>query len=132
MGDINDEFTVNASNKKNKEVENFFKGYEFTKTDDDSLVEEFVNTHDGSDDYKQAIRSLIEAEVKHAMDEEIKKAKQELITEQRKAIIQIVEENRSIIRELVGEEKTAIWEKAAELRKSLLIHFSQELSNHNI
>jgi hypothetical protein len=127
-GDINDESRVEDDIKAGDIVKND----ESSKTEDDSLVAEFVKINDDPDDSKQALRSLLEVEVKHVMDEEIKKAKQELITEQRKAIIQILEENKKIIRELVEEEKTAIWDKVAELRKSLLLHFSEELNNHNM
>jgi hypothetical protein len=143
MGDINDNFVVRAAGE-HKEVEDFLSRYaakdkeddppvdEFAKAQDsDSLVEEFAMTQDNQDDYKQALKSLIEDEVKQTIDEEIKKAKQELMTEQRKAILQIVEENKAMIRELVGEEKAAIRDKAADLRKSLLLHLSDELGSHN-
>ena len=128
MGDINDKSIVGDIDKGKP----IFTPEELKSIQDDSLVEELLKTHDGLDDHRQALRSLIEAETKYAMDEEIKKAKQELITEQRKAITELVEESKSIIRELVGEEKTAIYIQVIELRKSLLLYVSEQLSNHNM
>ena len=96
------------------------KDQELTETKDDSIAEEFVGTHNALDDYRTELKQLIESEVINIMDEEIKKAKLELLAEQKKAIIQVVEEHKSIIRELVEEEKKTIWDKAEELRKSIL------------
>ena len=150
MGDISDKFVVGANFKaedikKNDELtkteddssieesvaEDIKKNDELTKTEDDSSVGESVKKHYGPNDYVQDLRGLIEAEVQNIFNEEIKKAKQELITEHRKVITQITEEQKSIIRELVKEEKNAIWDKAAELKKSLLLHLSEELNNNN-
>ncbi|MFC1871784.1 hypothetical protein ACFLYF_05255 [Chloroflexota bacterium] len=72
------------------------------------------------DDYRQGVKNLIEAEVRNVIDEEMKKAAQELLDEQRKAIRQIVEEHRVAIREAVEEEKKAIWSRVEELKKSIL------------
>ena len=72
------------------------------------------------DEYRKGVMSLIEAEVKNVIDEEMKKAAQELLEEQRKAIRQIVEEHRTAIREAVEEEKKAIHTRIEELRKSIL------------
>jgi len=123
--DINDKFQV-------KKTEYIVKHDELTKTEDDSLVEESVKTEDAPDNYKRDLRRLFDAEVQNTLDEEIKKAKQELLTEYRKAITQTVEEHKSLLRELVEEEKKAIWDKAAELKKSLLLHLSEQSSNHNM
>jgi ClpP class serine protease len=72
------------------------------------------------DEYRKGVMNLIEAEVRNVIDEEMKKAAQELLDEQRKAIRQIVEEHRVAIREAVEEEKKAIWTRVEELRKSIL------------
>lgn len=72
------------------------------------------------DDYREAIKKLIDTEVKNALDEELRKAAQELVEEQRKAIQQLVEEHKMAIREVVAEEKKAIWARADELKKSIL------------
>ena len=61
----------------------------------------------GAGDYRESVRKLIEKEVQNAMDEELRKAAQELVDEQRKAIRQIV-------------EKKAIRVRAEDLRKSML------------
>lgn len=123
--DINDKFQV-------KKTEYIVKHDELTKTEDDSLVEESVKTHDAPDNYKRDLSRLFDAEVQNTLDEEIKKAKQELLTEYRKAITQTVEEHKSLLKELVEEEQKAIPDKAAELKKSLLLHLSEESSNHNM
>ena len=127
MADINDKYKVEV----NLEAEDIIKQDELTKTEDDFSFGESVKKYDGLNDYVQDLRGLIEAEVQNNFDEEIKKAKQELITEHRKAITQITEEQKSIIRELVKEEKKAIWGKAAEFKQSLLLHLSEEFKNNN-
>ncbi len=67
------------------------------------------------DEYREAIRKLIDTEVKNALDEEIRNATKELIEEHRKAIKQIVEEHKLVIREVVEEEKKAIGARAEAL-----------------
>lgn len=75
---------------------------------------------DEVDEYREAVKKLIETEVKDAIDEELRKAAQELLEEQRKAIRQMVEEHRLAIKEAVEEEKKAIWTRVEELRRSIL------------
>ena len=72
------------------------------------------------DEYREAVKKLIETEVKDAIDEELRKAAQELLEEQRKAIRQMVEEHKLAIKEAVEEEKKAIWTRVEELRRSIL------------
>ncbi len=79
----------------------------------------FGKPRDEAMEYRDTIKKLITAEVKAIIDEEMKKAAQELLDEQRKAIKQIVEENKLIIREVVEEEKRAIWARAEDLRRSI-------------
>ncbi len=69
--------------------------------------------------YRDAVKSLIEAEIRNVVDEEMKKAAQELLEEQRKAIRQMVEEQKRVIREVVEEEKKAIWARVEELQQSI-------------
>ncbi len=71
------------------------------------------------DDQRDAVRKLIEAEIRSVVDEEMRKAAQELLEEQRMAIRQMVEEQRKIIREAVEEEKKAIWARVEEMRQSI-------------
>lgn len=71
-------------------------------------------------EYREAVKKVIEAEVRNAIDEEMRKAAQELVDEQRKAIMQLVEEHKLAIREVVEEERKAIWTRLEELRKSIL------------
>ena len=71
------------------------------------------------DEYREAVRKTIEAEVKNALDEELRKAAEELLEEQRKAIRHMLEEHRKVIREAVEDEKKAIWKRVEELRKSI-------------
>ena len=78
------------------------------------------NNNNNVNEYREAVRNLIETEVKNVIDDEMRKAAQELLDEQRKAIRQIVEEHRIAIREAVEEEKKAIWSRVEELKKSIL------------
>ena len=80
---------------------------------------EAVEAGTNVNEYREAVRKLIEAEVRNSIDEEMKKAAQELLEEQRRAIRQMVEEHRIAIREAVEEEKKAIWGRVDELRKSI-------------
>ena len=68
---------------------------------------------------REAVRRLIEVEIRSVVDEELRKAAQELLEEQRKAISQMVEEQRMVIREVVEEEKKAIWSRVEDLRQSI-------------
>jgi len=68
---------------------------------------------------REAVKSLIEAELRNVVDEEMRKAAQELLEEQRKAIKQMVEEQKKVIWEAVEEEKKAIWSRVEELRQSI-------------
>ncbi len=75
--------------------------------------------NDDVDEYREAVRKSIQAEVKNVIDAEMRKASQELLDEQRKAITQMVEEHKNAIREAVEEEKKLIWARVGELRKSI-------------
>ncbi len=77
-------------------------------------------TGNNVNEYREAVRRLIESEVKNVIDEEMRKAAQELLEEQRKAIRQMVEEHRMAIREAVEEEKKAIQARVEELKQSIL------------
>ncbi len=59
-------------------------------------------------EYREAVKKLIEKEIQDVIDEETRKAAQELLEEQRKAIRQMLDEHRAAIREAVEEEKKAI------------------------
>jgi hypothetical protein len=74
----------------------------------------------GMDEYREAVRRVIDAEVKKTLDDEVQKAAKELIEEQRKAIRQILDEHKAAIHQVVEEEKKVIWEKAEALRQSIL------------
>ena len=72
------------------------------------------------DEYRESVRKMIDDEIKNTLDEELRKAAQELIEEQKRAITEIVEEHESAIKQVVEEEKKEIWAKAEALRKSIL------------
>lgn len=73
-----------------------------------------------SDDVQRnAVKKLIETEIRSVVDEELRKAAEELIEEQRRAIRQMVEEQKRVIRDVVEEEKKAIWVRVEELRQSI-------------
>ena len=81
---------------------------------------EYAKTGKNMDEYRETVRKVIETEVRNLIDEEMRKAAQELLDEQKKAIRQLVEEHRLAIREVVEDEKKAIWARLEELRKSIL------------
>jgi ATP-dependent Zn protease len=81
---------------------------------------EYDKVGGNANEYREAVRKLIETEVRNTIDEEMKKAAQELLDEQRKAIRQMVEEYKVAIREAVEDEKKAIWTRVEELKKSIL------------
>ena len=85
----------------------------------DNLEVDQVTPEMNQDAYRETIRKLISAEIKNALDEEIRKAAQELRDESRNAIRLILEEHKAAIRQVVDEEKKAIWAKADALRKSI-------------
>ena len=87
-----------------------------TIVDHESKVKRGKNVNE----YREAVRSLIETEVKSVIDNEMKMAAQELLDEQRNAIREMVEENRVAIREAVEEEKKAIRSRIEEMRRSIL------------
>ena len=70
-------------------------------------------------DHRDTVRKLIEEEMQSVIDEEMRKAHEELLEEQRKAIRQVVEEQRQAIRQVVEEEKKAVWARVEDLRKSI-------------
>lgn len=74
----------------------------------------------GKEDYREAVRKIIDNEVKKAVDLEIQQAAQEWIEEHKKATHQIVEDYRAAIREIVLEEKEAIQARAEQLKRSIL------------
>lgn len=74
----------------------------------------------GPAEYREEVKKLIETEVKILIDDEIRKASQEILEEQKKAIRQLVEENRAAIRLVVEEEKKAVWSRIEELRRAAL------------
>ncbi len=71
-------------------------------------------------DYQDGLWRLLETELADILNEEIKKAAQELLEEQKKMIRQLVAENKTIIRQIIEEEKQAAWSNPVELRKSIL------------
>jgi len=72
------------------------------------------------DDYRASVKHLIAKKVEPLIEEEIRKAAQELVEEQRKAIREAVEEHKLVIRQVVDEEKLAIRARVEELRHSIV------------
>jgi hypothetical protein len=73
-----------------------------------------------TEDYRESVRKMFYQAIKVTLDDEMRKASQEIMEEQRKAIRQVIDEHRTVIRQVVEEEKKAIWEKADALRQSIL------------
>ena len=63
-----------------------------------------------TEDYRASVKIMIESAAAGIIDDEIKKAAQELIEEQRRAIREAVEEHKAIVREVVEEEKRSVHE----------------------
>ena len=94
------------------------------KLEGGSMIEtkvEYGKTDSNVDEQREAVRKVIGTEVRNLLDEEMRKAAQELLDEQREAIRQIVEEQRVAIREAVEEEKKALRTRLEDLRKSILM-----------
>jgi len=87
---------------------------------DTSKVESTTRTFESKNESKESLKKLIDTVVKNALDQELQKATQEIMDEQKKAIRQVVDEYKSVLRQIVEEEKKNVWEKADELRKSIL------------
>jgi len=82
--------------------------------------ENLIKQNPDMEEYREAVKKLINAEVKNVLDDEIKKAAQELIDEQKKAVRQVLDEHKAVIQQIMEEERKSIWEKAESLRKSIL------------
>jgi polyhydroxyalkanoate synthesis regulator phasin len=72
------------------------------------------------DEYRTSVKNLIQNEVGGIVDEEMRKAAQDIVEEQRKAITEAVDEYKSVIKQVVEEEKTAIRMKMGEIRRSII------------
>ena len=83
-------------------------------------IEGSPRTSETNDEYRDSIKKLIDAAIKTSLDEELRKASQELMDEQRKAIKEILEEQKATLRQIVDEERKAIWDRAEELRRSII------------
>ena len=78
-----------------------------------------TNASSVTDDYRTAVKQMIETEVGAIIQEEIRKAARELADEQKRAIREAVEQQKQIIREVIEEEKLTIHAKVEELRRSI-------------
>jgi len=78
-----------------------------------------TNASSVTDDYRTAVKQMIETEVGAIIQEEIRKAARELADEQKRAIREAIDQHRQIIREVVEEEKLTIHSKVEELRRSI-------------
>ena len=107
------------SQKVEEDVENALKNELNSK--------EFADLLASVEKSQKALGNEIEDEVQSILAEEIKKAKQELVAENRKAITQIVEYQKSLIKEIVGAEKKAIWDQVDHLKDALAKKYSEEL-----
>ena len=82
-------------------------------------IEVNSDTEDIIEEYRKEVSRLLETEIRNLIDEEMEKARQEILEEQRNAIRQLVEEHRAVIREVVEKEKEAIWTRLDNLRQSI-------------
>jgi hypothetical protein len=72
------------------------------------------------DEYRENVRRMMQDEVRNIIDDEMRKAIQELLEEQRNAIKLISNEQKAVIRQIVEEEKKLIWERSEMLAQSSL------------
>jgi len=71
------------------------------------------------DDQREAVRRLVQGEITIALDEELKRATQELLEEQKAANRQRVEEQKRVIKEVVDDERKEIWVRLEEIRQAI-------------
>ena len=71
-------------------------------------------------DYEREVRKLIESDIRTLLAEDVNKARQEILAENKKAIQQLVEEHRKIIDTIVASEKLSISERVDAIRRSIL------------
>ena len=71
------------------------------------------------DDYREAIKKMVEDNIRKDVEEELRKAADELLAARNQAIKQVLDEQRAAIRLVVEEEKKAIWARLEDLRDSL-------------
>ncbi len=71
----------------------------------------------GSDIYRESIKKALYSAMGNAIDDETRRATQEMIEERENAIKQIAEEQSSIIKKIVEDEKKAIWAKTLETQQ---------------
>lgn len=75
----------------------------------------------GNDTLKKSIRKMLYSTLGNALDDETRRANQEMTEEREKAIKLIADEQKSAIRQFVEEEKKTIWTKTQEGRQSEFI-----------
>ena len=83
------------------------------------------------DDYREAIRKLIEDDIRNDVEEEMRKAADELLAARRQAIKQVLEEQGKVVREVVEEEKKAVWARLEDLRDSISNYSLNKMGNHD-
>ena len=71
------------------------------------------------DDYREAIRKLIEDYIRDDVEEEMRKAEDELLAARRQAIKQVLEEQRQAIKHVVEEQRQVVWAGLEDLRDSI-------------
>ena len=72
----------------------------------------------GIDLYRESIKKALYSAMGNAIDDETRRATQEMMEERENAIKQIAEEQSSVIKKVVEDEKKAIWAKVLETKQS--------------
>ena len=80
----------------------------------------------------EAVRKMLQAEVKNVRDEELRKGAAELVEEQRKGVREVVEEQKRVIWEVVGEEKKAIRARVKDLQHFTIKNLTLKDLQHSI
>ena len=84
----------------------------------------------GIDLYRESIKKVLSSAMGNALDDETRRATQEMMRERENAIKQIAEEQSSVIKKIVEDEKKAIWARTLETQQSE--SFNSEAIKENI
>jgi hypothetical protein len=70
-------------------------------------------------DYQEAMRKLIEDDIRNDVEEEMRKAADELLAARRQAIREVLEEQRQAIKQVIEEQRQVVWAGLEDLRDTI-------------
>ena len=78
------------------------------------------------DAHAETPASLLQIEIKDALDEGLRKAIDELPEQQRTEIKQMAKEHMQLVREAAEKEKKAIWKRVEEIKRQTIPTFGNQ------